>query len=57
MKPCYAKTVGGNTCELPYGHDGHHVLSNEHGGWMSWTDEGMAEFARVADEMERKRNT
>jgi hypothetical protein len=50
---CYGKTVAGKHCELPGGHypATHHRISLG-GSWMAWTDESMAEFARIADEME-----
>jgi hypothetical protein len=47
---CEARTNGGTQCELPANHpDRHHRISDA-GGWMSWTDEAMADFARAATE-------
>jgi hypothetical protein len=47
---CYGETFGGTVCELPEGHDGHHLITFPEGGFLSWTDESMAEFARIAAE-------
>ena len=49
---CYGRTVSGTPCELPEGHypASHHQIRMGT-SWMAWTDESMAEFARIADEM------
>lgn len=59
---CYGRTVAGTPCELAPGHypDTHHACHIGDDGWnswMSWTDEGMADFARIADEINTKGNT
>lgn len=44
---CYGATVAGTACELPPGHypATKHLVTYER-GWMMWTDEFMADFAR-----------
>lgn len=52
MRECYGRTNGGSSCELPQGHypETQHLVTYGHNSWMSWTDESMAEFKRIAEE-------